>query len=770
MRGIYNLITKLLSKLLLSWSPGTTARFLIVLGLLMAYVVFILTCTLQTTVVDREHYQKLVGNLRRDSVPIPQMRGMIFSENGDMIAASLPQYDIFFDFRDADKTYIKSVTDTVNGVAKTKRIAVPLLTKDTIDYYFAPNGPAARYMEKIGRKKAAEYAQAVRNAFAKRQGRFLALRGISYLEKKELFASAPFFQKDKNHIGCFAEERPHRYRPYGEYRLGSSTIGGVFPTDTFRTIHGERVNLKGHGRNGLEATFDSLLAGKPGLGFTQKIRSRRETVVEVEPIDGANVYTTLDMEMQTLLDTELNKQIVKLGAAGGWAAVMETKTGKIKAISNLKRYGDHCSEDYNHFVQDFYDPGSTFKTVSYMVLLDDGKITPDTEVDTGNTIEHPSSWNYNGKEIRDDHPAGGHSSVVTADEAMVQSSNISLAKLTSRAYENDKERYLDLIYKTKIFDDLKLNEEFQGAHAAVKRKVGDKTWSKVSLGQISYGYETQIPGMYMLNFYNAIANDGKLMRPYIVDHVEKDGEVIYHRKPEVINSSICKESTIKAIRHALEGVVERGTAATKWYANGNIERDGAKSKRLKIAGKTGTAQRYANGSYSGNGHYVSFAGYFPADEPQYTCLVVIDARPGGNFGKPGGGYMAGPVFRNFAEQIYARSCTRTLSEVKSDSANIAQEGKYPRAKRGPERTTADAISELGLAKHYDQLNVQNVALSNVMPGHVPNVIGMGAIDATFMLESVGLNVTIIGRGKVIGQSIDAGSSCVKGQTIAITLK
>lgn len=766
MRGIYNQIKKLLGKLLLSWSPGTTARFLIVLGILLGYVVFILTCTLKTTVVDREHYQKLVGNLRRDSVTIQPVRGMIFSETGDMIAASLPQYDIFFDFRDADKTYIKTVTDTINGVAKTKRIAVPLLSKDTIDYYFAPNGPAARYMEKIGRKKAAEYAQAVRNAFAKRQGRFLALRGISYLEKKELFASAPFFSKNKNHIGCFSEERPHRYRPYGEYRLGSSTIGGVFPTDTFQIIDGKRTNLKGHGRNGLEANFDSLLSGQPGLGFTQKMRNRRETIVKVEPIDGADVYTTLDMEMQTLLDYELNRQIVKLAAAGGWAAVMETKTGKIKAISNLRRFGDHCSEDYNHFVQDFYDPGSTFKTVSYMVLLDDDKITPDTQVDTGNTHEHPSSWNYFGKEIRDDHPVG----VVTADEAMVQSSNISLAKLTSRAYENDKKRYLDLIYKTKIFDDLKLGEEFQGAHAAVKRQVGDKTWSKVSLGQISYGYETQIPGMYMLNFYNAIANNGKLMRPYIVDRVVKDGKVIMQREPEVINSKICKESTLKAIRHALEGVVERGTAATKWYANGNIERDGAKSQRLKIAGKTGTAQRYANGSYSGNGHYVSFAGYFPADEPQYTCLVVIDARPGGNFGRPGGGYMAGPVFRNFAEQIYARSCTRTLSEVKADSANIAEEGRYPRAKRGPERMTADAISELGLSKHYDQLHVQNVALSNVMQGRVPNVVGMGAIDATFMLESVGLNVTIIGRGKVIDQSIDAGSSCVKGQTIAITLK
>lgn len=766
MREIYKLIKKLLSKLLLSWSPNTTARFLIILGILLTYVVFILICTVQTTIVDRDHYQKLVGNLRRDSVSIPQMRGMIFSETGDMIAASLPQYDVYFDFRKVDEPYIKTVTDTVNGVAKTKRVRVPLLPKDTIDYYFAPNGPAARYMEKIGKKKAAEYAQAVRNAYAKRQGRFLALRGISYLEKKELFASAPFFSKNKNHIGCFAEERPHRYRPYGEFRLGSSTIGGVFPTDTFRTINGKRINMKGHGRNGLEARFDSLLSGQPGIGFIQRMRNRRETIVSIEPIDGADVYTTLDMEMQTLLDYELNKQIVKLGAVGGWAAVMETKTGKIKAISNLKRFGDHCSEDYNHFVQDLYDPGSTFKTVSYMVLLDDGKITPDTWVDTGNTHDHPSSWFYQGKEIRDDHPVGN----VTAQVAMEQSSNIALAKLTTQAYARNPQRYLDLVYNTKIFDDLNLKEEFQGAQRARKRKADEKRWTPMSLAQISYGYETQIPGMYILNFYNAIANDGKLMRPYIVDRVVKDGEVLLRHEPEVINSSICKKSTLQSVRRALEAVVEQGTARTEWNSNGIIIRQGAKSNKLKIAGKTGTAQRYANGNYNyNNGHYVSFAGYFPAEAPQYTCVVVIETRPNGN-GRPGGGYMAGPVFRNFAEQIYARSCTRTLSEIKSDSANIAQESKYPKAKRGPERATADAISELGLAKHYDQLNVQNVALSNVMQGRVPNVIGMGAIDATFMLESVGLNVTIIGRGKVIGQSIDAGSSCVKGQTIAITLK
>lgn len=765
MRAIYKTICKILAKILLSWSPKETTRFVIILSCMLAYVCFIFVRTIQTTVVDREHYTQLLDNLRRDSVPIQQMRGMIYSESGEMIAASLPKYDIYFDFRNAKDKYYKTVTDTIDGKVESHKVQVELLPKDTIDYYFAPNGPAARYMEKIGGKKASDYAQAVRKAYKEESKRALVMRNVSYLDKKEMFASAPFFRKDKNHIGLFAEERPHRYRPYGEYRRASSTIGGVFATDTFRIIDGVKVNYKGHGRNGLEQTFDSLLAGVPGVGFTQKVRNKRATIVQREPVDGADLYTTIDMEMQTILDYELNKRIVELEAAGGWAAVMETKTGKIKAISNLHRYGNSCSEDYNHFVQDFYDPGSTFKTVSYMVLLDDGKITPDTEVDTGNTKDHPSSWNYHGKEIRDDHPVGR----VTADEAMVQSSNISLAKLTSMAYENNPQHYLDLIFKTKIFDDMGLNKEFQGAKVARHRKVGDQTWSKVSLGQISYGYETQIPGMYMLNFYNAIANGGKLMRPYIVDRVVKDGKVLYHREPEVVNSSICKESTLQAIRHALEGVVERGTAATKWYKNGVVEREGAKSKKLKIAGKTGTAQRFDHGTFAGNGHYVSFAGYFPADDPQYTCLVVIDARPGGNFGRPGGGYMAGPVFRNFAEQVYARSCERHLKEVTADSLNLAR-GLYPKAKRGPEGMTADAISELGLSKHYDQLGVQNVALSNVNQGHVPNVENMGAIDAVYMLESVGLRVTVVGRGRVIAQSIPAGSACTKGQTISITLK
>ncbi len=730
-------VKALLRKVFLSWSPGYGVRIGIILGALLIYVCAIVYNATQTVVVNRAHYQKRIDGLRKDSVSISQLRGVIYSESGDMIAASLPEYDVFLDFRNKDEEYYKVVRDSNNNK---KRVPVKLMPQDTIDYYFAPDGPAAQYLHRLNpRKSAAEHARGVRDAYRKGVKRYRLLRAVSYLDFKEMCANAPYFSKDRNHIGLFSEERPHRQRPYGESRMAAATIGGVFPTDTFRIVDGVKMNFKGHGRNGLEQTFDSLLSGTEGTGYIQKVRYRRVTNVETEPVDGADVYTTLDMEMQSILDQELNKRILELRAEGGWAAVMETKTGKIKAISNLKRRGEACFEDYNHFVMDLYDPGSTFKTVSYMILLDDDKITPDTWVDTGNTHEHPSSWNYHGKEIRDDHPVGR----VQADEAMVQSSNISLAKLTTGAYESNPQRYLDLIEKTRIFEDLKLNVEFQAALSPRNRKVGDRSWSKMSLGQISYGYETQIPGMYILNFYNAIANDGKLMRPYIVNRVVKDGEVVYDRDPEIVNPHICKESTLKAVRHALEGVVEHGTAATQWNSKGGIIREGVKSQKLKIAGKTGTAQRFANGNYDyRNGHYVSFAGYFPAEDPQYTCLVVIETRPGGNFGRPGGGYMAGPVFRNFAEQVYARSCFRSVKEITPDSASVANHGMEPQTKRGPSKTQA---------------------------GHVPDVKGMGATDALYMLENVGLRVTLVGRGKVTSQSMQPGAQFTKGQTIQITL-
>lgn len=756
---------------LCQWTRSFGFRFAIVFCFLMVYVAVITRCATDTLLTHREDYAKLTSKLSRSSVPIGQLRGCIFGENGEMIAASLPQFDMFFDFRSADDEYTESIKDPITK--KKIRVKRRRLPADTMAYYFSANGPGSRALAMVDPKhrSAAQLGQTVLQAFRNRpttaEGkknykRLILIRGISYLDYKQLRDSLPFFRKGPNRTCCNYEERPHRYRPYGDRRLASSTIGGVYASDTYIDADGQRINLKGHGLNGLECTFDSLLAGEPGRGISIQVHRRPTTIVQQAPIDGADVYTTLDMEMQRILDYELNKRIIELNAHGGWAAFVETSTGKVKAISNLLRKGDVCEEDYNHFVQDRYDPGSTFKTVSYMVMLDDGKITPETIVDTENYDKaHPHHWVYHTKTIRDDHPVG----IVTARKAIEQSSNIGIAKLATAAYENDPQRYLDLVYETGVFDDMHLNTEFQGALAPRKRQVNERRWSKPSLAQISYGYETEIPAIAILAFYNAIANDGKMMRPYIVDRAEKAGDVIYKREPEVVKSKICTSATLKAVREALLDVVEHGTARTEWKKDGTINRQGVKSRKLKIAGKTGTAQRYDHGTYIGTGHYVSFAGFFPADNPQYTGIVVIDVRPGSGNPQPGGGYMAGPVFRNFAEQVYALSCTRKVKEIEADSVGLSRGGMMPQVKRGPEATTASVLDDLDL-----DLSAPTADITNVTKGQVPNVKGMGAADALYMLEAAGLRVSVRGHGMVEQQSLSPGSSCQQGTSITIYLK
>lgn len=711
-------------------------RFWIIMLLLMVYVAVIVRNSYNIIIRDGDHYRALLENMRVDNIDIPAMRGFIFSGNEQMIAASIPKYDIIFDFRPADEKSIIKVIDP--HTKKERKITTTRLPMDTMLYYFGPNGVASKAMERLyPSKRASQHGADMMKAYINRKAshRHLAMRGVSYLDFKMLRDSVPFFKKQYR-LFWLAEERPSRLRPYGDKRVAASTIGSVYASNTST---GNDANNKGHGRNGLEKTFDKWLAGEPGRGYKQMIRRRKIEIIQEEPVDGADVYTTLDMDMQIVLDEELSRRITELQAVGGWAAVMEVKTGKILAISNLKREGMTCVEDYNHFVMDRYDPGSTFKTVSYMVMLDDGKITPETMVNTGGL-----KWEYHGRTINDDHLI---SHPITADEAIVQSSNISLAKMTTQHYGKDQQRYLDLVYGTKIFDDMHLDIEFDGALAPKKRDIhevtkdGRKLWSAVSLAQVSYGYESEIPAMYMLSFYNAIANDGKLMRPYIVEKIMRDGKVLYEMEPTVINSSICKSSTVKAIRHALEGVVEHGTASRRFNANGQPTKEGAQSKKLKIAGKTGTAQRNDNGKYvASNGHNVSFAGYFPADDPQYSCIVVLHVKPNGLYRSPGGGYMAGPVFRRFAEQVYAQSCYRSVKELKPDSTQL---GKL------------EAVTKRKMNSHLVQ-------------GQVPNVIGMGANDALYALESVGLKVDVMGRGTVTSQSIAAGSTIKTGQKIIIT--
>lgn len=329
--------------------------------------------------------------------------------------------------------------------------------------------------------------------------------------------------------------------------------------------------------------------------------------------------------VQTVFDSLLIERMIELNTKSAYGAILDVETGDVVALSNWEQSNGNVQKSYNHMFLDLVDPGSAFQIVSYAALLESGKISPDTRVDTGNTIDAPISYNFHGMEVRDDHPVG----CVTADEAIVQNSNIAMVKMVSEAFESTPNEYLYAIaslgwYETPLW--FSGSDTLQNARG---REAGDAYWSKVSIGQLAYGYEQRATPMHMLFFVNSIANNG--VRPGV--------------------GRICSEKTAKQLKSSLEGVVERGTACTRWFENGSVMREGAKSQLVKVAGKTGTAQIFANGSYAGNGHYVTFVGYFPADNPKYSCLVTIEAVPGGNFGRPGGGYMSGAVVRKMAEYL-----------------------------------------------------------------------------------------------------------------------
>lgn len=309
----------------------------------------------------------------------------------------------------------------------------------------------------------------------------------------------------------------------------------------------------------------------------------------------------IDDSVQSAFDSLLINRMEELKTEAAFGAVMEVSTGNLLAISSWKYTQDSVSPANNSMFLQLTDPGSVFQAVTYTALLETGKITPDSLVDTGNYPDNPSTLNFHGKEVRDDHPLG----VVSAEEALVQSSNIAMVKMVANAFGNNPKEYLDAIAKLGWYETPLM--VFNGdtlSHSRV-RIINDPTWSKVSLGQISYGYEMRATPMHTLMFFNSIANNG--VRPG------------YGR--------ICSENTANHVKNALVGVADR------------------------IAGKTGTAQIYENGTYIGNGHYVTFVGFFPAEHPRYTCLVTLKARPGGNYGRPNGEYMARPIVQELAERI-----------------------------------------------------------------------------------------------------------------------
>jgi cell division protein FtsI (penicillin-binding protein 3) len=506
------------------------------------------------------------------------------------------------------------------------------------------------------------------------------------------------------------------------------------------------------GYTGLEGSFEPYLKGTDGISYKQNLSGRWVTRVEIEPEDGMDIITTINVKMQDITESALHKQLKNANADWATAILMEVKTGEIKAIANLgKRDGDYFETDnFALGPRGCYEPGSTFKLVSLMVAMEDGLVDTSNVFDTGN-----GQWYKNGRKISDTHGYGK----LTVKQIFENSSNIGVAKIITSCYEKNPKKYVDRVYSFGINRPLGL--DINGEGQPYFKYPGDADWWGTTLAGMSYGYETKMTPLQILNFYNAVANNGKMVKPHLVREVRENGALVKKYKIEVLNPMIASKETVKKAQAMLQGVCINGTGKE------------INSKYFNIAGKTGTA-RVATGSegYSSGMYLASFAGYFPAENPLYSLIVTFNNPRGGYYGAS----VAGPVFKEIAEKVYAFQTIIDEPEEDVDDKKLV----LPDIKKGQSEDILEVISALKLKNVKGnpdsqwaniEVNENVVMLTNnkIREGIVPNVQGMGARSAIFLMENAGLQVRISGIGKVKKQSLTPGGKYQKGQTVLLTL-
>lgn len=713
------------------------------IALIMSLIfIAILVCIFNIKYVEGSMWRELgIQETVKKDREIRPNRGNIYSDDGRLLATSEPLYGVYVDFMaDGIKkdTLMKYVTPLSQALAKK-----------------FPDRSAAQYKRVIldgwdlSRKELAQIErnrESGSNKKVKVRSRYVRIirPDINYIDLKEVL-TYPFFSQRSNRSGLFTEEKTMRLKPFG--RLAGRTVGSIYK------------DFDAGGTSGLELKYDSILKGIPGLKTRQRVQGRWIDVVLNEPTDGWDIKTTLNVDIQDLAEKALYNKLVETNAESGCAIVMEVATGEIKAITNLDRMspGVYAEGNPNAFSY-MSEPGSTFKTVSLMIALEDGVVTPDEEIFVGNGL-----FEYKGRIVKDhDWRKGQDKGYVTVARGMYSSLNVAIAKMILKGYENNPQKYVQRIHDLGLTKKIEWDVPLQGKEGtSVVRFPDDKSnpWSKTTLPWMSFGYETQVPPIYMLMFYNGIANKGKMIKPFLTKAFMRDGKIEEEFETEIINPSLCSEKTLKEVQDILRGVVTDGTGKT-------IE-----SEMFPISGKTGTAMIAARGGYEG--YYVSFCGYFPSDNPKYTCFVGI-RRPQGI---PSGGLMPGAVFKTIAEGIYTRNTVATPILAQKDTVNSL----IPIVKSGSFKNTEIVLKKLKQDYNYSgdkvdwistDSSINGILLqsnSSIKQGLVPNVIGMGARDAIYLLELEGLKVNLIGAGKVRQQSIAPGTRTTKGATITIEL-
>lgn len=633
---------------------------------------------------------------------IPSPRGNIYDLKGNLLATSMPVYTIAIDATQPSDTLFNN------------------------NYKKLAKGLAAIFKDESKEQLEKKIYQ---SRLAKKQY-FKLKSGVRYSELQEV-KKLPILNKGRFKGGFVYTQQTSRTKPF-KYLCGR-TIGYINGT------YGV----------GIEKSFDKYLKGENGLQMMQKIKGGvwkpLSNSEDVEPESGADIYSTIDIRIQDIAQSALLSSLEEYEAESGSVILMDVKTGAIRAMSSLQRTDEEkYAENFNFAFGAAYEPGSTFKLASLLVALEDGKIDTSSIVDTKNGV-----FEFYDRKMRDSNAhRGGHGKISIA-RAFEVSSNIGIARTIVDLYEDKPQEFIDRLARLGVSN--KLDFELLGEAEPWIKNSNDSTWSGVSLPWISYGYELKMSALQILALYNAVANDGELVKPYLVDRIQRGEQIVTSKKVEVLKPSICSQNTISILKDLLVGVVKNGTAKNIY------------SKMYSCAGKTGTAKIASDGSYSSD-YRASFAGYFPADNPKYSCIVVV-TKPKKELGFYGN-IVAAPVFKEIRNSLYAEepvsvplneSAMATSDKGLSFELNqIYKELKHPLYQSSPNNLWLNA-SNTG----FNPLSIKD--------GVMPDLLGMSSMDAVYLLENLGLSVAVFGKGKVAHQSLKTGQFFKDNQKVTLSL-
>ena len=691
--------------------------YLVYVGITL-FALVILAQTFNLQMVEGDEWRKKEESLTRKFREIEAVRGNIYASDGSLLATSIPKYEIRFD-ANTDALTDKFFYEKVDSLAY------------QLSLLFPEKNHATYRVELIAARK-------------NKKRYHLIKRNVKFTELKKAM-QFPIFRKGKYKGGFIYAQQNGRVKP--------------FKVLAARTIGYEREGVK---PVGLEGAYSSELSGVKGQRLEQKIAGGVWMPVSEsegsEPEDGSDIYTTIDVNIQDVAEHALLNQLETHEADHGCVVLMEVATGEVKAIANLQRnkQGNYY-ESYNYAIGESTEPGSVFKLASLMAAFEDGYLDLDDRVDT----EDGTTQFYDAT-MRDSHK-GGYG-VISIKEAFIKSSNVAISKEINRIYKARPQDFVDRLYKMNL--NKPLGVEIAGEGNPFIKSTENDSWSGVTIPWMSIGYEIQMTPLQILTFYNAVANDGKMVKPKFVKAIMKRGKLVKEMNTEVINNSICSKETIAKVKEMLEGVVEEGTAKN------------LKNSIYKIAGKTGTAQiakaKYGYKYDSKVSHQASFVGYFPADNPKYTCIVVVNAPSRDVYY---GNLVAGPIFKEVADKVYASSIEihDEIDELKNKANS-----RIPYAKDGYYADLNKVYSAFDIKVDASENTTDWVKVSTgeqevkiynkkIAPIYVPDVTGMSIKDAIYILENKGITVVFSGKGMVKKQSITAGEKIIKGSKIVLEL-